>query len=208
MAKRQNSWKDSYDPSTPLRNPRHEAVAQMAATANDWKAALKAGGYSTRSRVNYTRLVGKPYIRARIDWIAGQVTAAVIQETAKERAVDRDEVIRVYRSAIRDSEVPDQNGRLDLSARCKAAEGLGRSIGVFTDRKIVESEFPDFESMTPEQLEHALGAAAARMDPNELRSILGSAEARSGRADAVGERKSDSAVPPVSETSSVPSTRH
>jgi hypothetical protein len=201
------TWKDNYDPSTPLRNPKQEAFAQIAAAnPGNWRGALEAGGYKSSAQVNYTRIAKRGHVRARIDWLSGQITARMVEEVGHDRAVTRDEVIKVYREVITEARELE---RPDYSAICKAAEGLGRSIGMFTERKIVETEYLDFEQMSPEQIEAAVNEAVSRMDPNELRAFLGTAgAARPHQADAVAESQSDSDVSSVSEAETLPSTRH
>jgi hypothetical protein len=205
MAGARSAWKINFDPEKPIPDGKQETLARVYAQTQDWQAAMTHAGFSPR-RQNFNRLTCQPHLKARIEFLSGQIQAQIIEETAREAAVTRDEVVKTYREVIKEARDLE---RPDYSAICKAAEGLGRSIGMFTERRITESEHPDWDAMTAEELQAAIQQATSLMDPNELRAILGAASrARPDQAAEVGEQESDPAVPAVSETGALPPTRH
>ena len=63
-------------PSAPLRNPRHERIAQAVAGGMKMPEAMAKEGYADPAR-NSTRMAKRPEIAARIAYLQGQVAEAL-----------------------------------------------------------------------------------------------------------------------------------
>jgi hypothetical protein len=204
-----------YDPSRqdvtrPLENTTHEQLCVWTARGHSWIEVSERIGMSTKSKTQYYRIKRRPECKGRIEYLKAQIAATIIDVTANEASVTREEVTAGLRDVVMKGLEPDKHGRRDLSSVVKAYTEMGRSIGMFTDRKILEGEETIYDSMGGSEIEELLFGMLGQLDPNQVRSFLGRAlesEAGSG-APQISEGESDSDVSSVSETDGVPRTRH
>lgn len=198
-----------YDPSKPLSNQMHESMAQCLAAGDHWKEAMKKSGYKIWYE-NLQNLRKRPQWVARLEWLKAQIADRVIEKAADHQAVTREEVVEGLRRIVRMGLEKDKHGRRDLSSAQRAYQDLGKSIGIFTERKIVETEIGDFENMSEQEVEDAILGLLGQLDPNKVRNIFG----RAGKPGADGEvsplatEEPDQDVSALSEAEDVSPTRH
>src|SRR5690242_6635890 len=105
-----------------LANPRHEKFCQELIRGKSKSAAYAAAGYSPRSaataKANGSRLAARPEIRARVTELS--------LNSAKRAELTRAEIIAMLRQ---DHDEAFKRGH--LSAAVRAAELLGKDIGMF-----------------------------------------------------------------------------
>jgi hypothetical protein len=200
------------DGTKPLINARHEMVAQMVAAGGSAKSIMKRCALKQGRSNPYSGLTGikaRPEVRARIQHLQGAIAARLVERTAQSEAVTREEVIAECRQVIELSKIPDSYGRYDHNARVKAAELMGKSIAMFSERRIVQDEATEFEGLSAEEAQQKLVGLVGQLDPNQVRALLGSLGAgASGQVPDVDSDESTESVQAVSETGGVPSTRH
>jgi hypothetical protein len=212
MSRRKSSGYDpgSQDVTKPLENTNHEQLCVWTARGFSWRECCERSGIGTASKTHYYRVKRRPECKGRIEYLKAQIAAEVIHVAAHQEAVTREEVTAGFRDVIMKGLEQDKHGRRDLSSVVKAYEQMGRSIGMFADRKILESEETVFDGMEANEIEQLLMGLLGQLDPNQVRGFLGKhlASTAGSGAPEVSEDESDSDVSAVSETDGVPSTRH
>jgi len=132
-----------------LHNQRHEAFARAVAEGKSLASAYAAAGYR-RHAANPTRLKGRREIDERIREI--EATQQLVQEKAVERAIDAAAITRagVLQMLIEDHSLAREKGQ--IGAAIRAAELLGKELGMFVDRRHLDVSFEQrLATMTPEQ---------------------------------------------------------
>jgi hypothetical protein len=123
-----------------LPRPQHEAFAQLIASGSTIVDAYEKAGYP-RNRSNACRLRLRERISARIDELVAQKSAAasLAELTAAEKAgVDAFWVMRTLR---RNAVMAARAG--DRAASNRAAELIGKHLGMFFDKKSIEISYVD-----------------------------------------------------------------
>jgi hypothetical protein len=137
-----------------LKNARHERFAQELARGKTLEEAHGLAGFKA-NRGNATVLKQKQSISNRIsEIIAGQ---GRIEEKATERAIERAAITKadVIAMLIEDRQLARANTQ--ASAAIRAAELIGKEIGMFINRN--ETGKPgDFASLSDEELDRRLVA--------------------------------------------------
>ncbi|MDJ0952017.1 MAG: terminase small subunit [Alphaproteobacteria bacterium] len=146
-----------------LRNTRHERFAQARAAGKLAIPAYVEAGYSPASaRRNAYRLSARPDIRARVD---------ELHAAAAERArVDKLWIIAQLRGLA--EQCLDEDS-FNPSGANRALELLGKEIGMFTERRVVDLKRID--QMTEAEILELLGGEP---DPDELRAQAGAPSPR------------------------------
>jgi hypothetical protein len=142
-----------------LHNQRHEAFARGIAEGKSLAAAFVAAGYRPHP-ANPTRLRGRREIDERIGEI--RATQQLVQERALERAIDEASITcaEVLRMLIETYNFAREKGQIGAAVR--AAELLGKSLGMFVERREVTVE-QRIAMMTDEQRLEEAGRLADRI---------------------------------------------
>lgn len=123
-----------------LRNPRHELFARTISDGHSATQAHRIAGFSV-DRGNAGRLRHRDDVKARIAELTAQKTAAIeiATLTAAEKAgIDAFWVMRTLR---RNCVMAARRG--DTAASNRAAELIGKHIGLFVERKELQINFVD-----------------------------------------------------------------
>ena len=154
-----------------LINQKHETFAQLIAGGSTTVDAYEKAGYP-RNRSNAYRLRMRERIAERVDELMAQKTAAIAVATisAAERAgVDQFWVMRTLRTnAVRAMR------RGDLAAANRAAELIGKHLGMFIDRKQIEIAYVDDADAYLAQLMEIVNARAIEHEPAQPADKCGS----------------------------------
>ncbi len=78
------------DGASPLKNPRHEKLAQLVTSGKSMPEAMREGGFSESSVKTACRYEKMPHIRARIDYLSQQAASKAVV-TAADIALQLDE---------------------------------------------------------------------------------------------------------------------
>jgi phage terminase small subunit len=168
------------DPEQPLRNEKHERYAQLLASGMSNKEAYPAAGYKY-DRFNASRL--HKHLRPRIEAIQRQQyaaqTAAMAQASA-EPWLTRDYVLASLKEnaerAMQASPVLDAKGqptgeyRWDGSVANRSLELLGKELGMFAERRVVDQHITTVEQQS--EADKILADSAAK-----LRALRATSEA-------------------------------
>lgn len=144
-----------------LSNPRHERFAQELASGKPQSAAYEAAGYKP-DEPNASRLTRNDKVRARVAEL--QTKAAVRAEITK---ADVLAMLIEDRKLARDLE--------QTSAAIRAAELLGKEIGMFVDRKEVRTG--KLDGIEDDQLDALIGAVESIV----AAGVPGAAQDREGQ---------------------------
>ncbi len=214
---RPKSYLEDYDPSRPLPNAHWEVAVTTFIATGSWRKAMVSAGMK-ESYGAWRRFLGRPevdgkekrWVAKRIEQLQAEVAAKVVENRADFENVTKEEVISLLRRVVIDGFKGGKAGRQDLSSVTKAADLLGKSIGMYTEKRILEEANLDFDSMSDEQVQEVLASLMGQVDPNKLRSILGRNTGRreGDEVPALGEDESDQDVSSVPEAEDVPPTRH
>ena len=196
------------DATRPLVNSKHEQLCVHTAQGAHWREVMERIGYQPHHS-NYYQIRGRPEVKARLEFLKSQIAAGAIDAATKSEVVTREEVTTGLRDVVMKGLIPDNQGRRDLSSVVKAYGEMGRSIGMFSDRRILETEETIFDGMNPEEIGTLVTNLLGQLDANQLRQYVGNlpSQASDGAAP-VSEGEPDPDVQAVSEASGVPSTRH
>jgi hypothetical protein len=132
-----------------LTRPQHEKFAQLVASGSTIVDAYEKSGYP-RNRSNACRLRLRERISARIDELQSQRTAAV--ELAQLSAAEKAGVshLWVLRTLRRNSVLAARRG--DMAASTRAAELVGKHLGMFIERKEIQINMIDDADQYLQQL--------------------------------------------------------
>ena len=172
-----------------LGNPRHEKFAKLTATGSKRADAYLGAGYHTKTREVATkrgvRLYARPDVKARVTEIETQ-----LRENALAQAeLDRAWVLRGLKENIEKSSqvkpVLDRRGnptglyKYEPSSVNKAYELVGKELGMFADRFIVQDLDAELEGKTPAELRafvkgmcSEVGLRCIEMNDDELRQFI------------------------------------
>jgi phage terminase small subunit len=92
---------------------------------NATQAALRAGYSETTAKANCARLLTQPRVRTRID--------ILIEERAERTKLDADDVLRNLERIATEAEKTKR-----WNAALRALELIGRHLGMWKDRKVIE----------------------------------------------------------------------
>ena len=148
-----------------LSNVKHEMFAQGIVRGTPITKAYVLAGYPA-NRGNAARLRCHEGVKARIAELQGQKTAAVemAQLSAAEKAgVDHYWVVRTLR---RNSVLAARRG--DIAASNRAAELIGRHIGMFVERKSIEISYIDDADAYLQRLLELVGQPVLENEPLQL----------------------------------------
>ena len=135
-----------------LRNPRHERFAQELAKGKSTADAYVAAGFKP-SRANASRLQHQDNISQRVSEILKRRER--IEEKATERAIARTAITcaDVLEMLIEHRKLARERGQ--TAAAIRAAELLGKEIGMFINREEVGKP-GDFSHLSCEELERRI----------------------------------------------------
>jgi len=135
----------------PLENAKHERFAQALAAGNSAVEAYESAGYS-RNRGHASTLRRNPKLLKRVDEIFE--TRGQIQGRGALAAIERAKLTKaaVIEMLLADRELARKNGQ--SSAAIRAAELLGKELGMFVDRSDNRHRHElEFSRLPPEQRE-------------------------------------------------------
>lgn len=197
--------------------PRQERFADLLAAGRDEWEAYHEAGYTGNNRSSLDR--AKARVRDAV--LAKQKHVQSVR--IRQDEVTREEVIESLRETRLMAKNPERlhlkNCGLkrgdqtcacpavsspDLNAANKADELLGKTIGAYVDVKREQDLEAQLETMTDDEIQAFVLDQLKQLDPNYVRSLLGTegGEDRPGSAE-----KRAAEVSPVSETEGVPRSR-
>ena len=135
-----------------LWNPRHERFAQEIAKGKTLEEAHRAAGFSGNRKTG-SQLRQRPDISGRVTEILNGRDRA--EERATERAIER---TAITRADVLEMLVEDRNlarARGQTAAAIRAAELLGKELGMFIRREEV-GQPGDFSHLSSEELEQRI----------------------------------------------------
>jgi Terminase small subunit len=159
--------------------PKHAAfVREYIKDYNGAQAAIRAGYPKSRARKTASEILARPEVKAEVQRRATTITTQVTELTAIDKAWVVSKLVENYERAIGGKQAVDQEGNPialapvpNLSAANKALELIGRTLGIFGDRKeAVKTD--DLSHLTDEELdrqivETARGLGFARLEKPE-----------------------------------------
>jgi phage terminase small subunit len=137
---------------SPLWNPRHERFAQELAKGKTLEEAHRVAGFSGNRKTG-SQLRQRPDISRRVTEILSRRDRA--EERATERAIER---TAITRADVLEMLVEDRNlarARGQTAAAIRAAELLGKELGMFIHREEV-GQPGDFSHLSSEELEQRI----------------------------------------------------
>ena len=160
----------AVDPARPLLNLKHERFCNLLVRGKDRMDAFEAAGFP-RHRGNVIRLLKRPEVKARIDYLLEQAAKVTVYDAAwiKDRLAKHAENLTEY---LEDEDGTKRAGPLfNASAGVRALEMLGREHGMFKEKielggRVQVANRELFEKLTPDErssLRSMLMAAASRL---------------------------------------------
>lgn len=182
-----------------LTNGKHELFVQNIAEGMSQVKAYQSAGYDANDRaasVAATRLLANPKIKARLDELLA-VKAKLVERSMQQTQLSRQWVIeKLMKNAmialgeekVKVSKLDKETGTTvemeivdrDPSAANKALELLGKTLGVFIERKEVGGP-GDFDRMSEDELERYIRSEASALGIG-LDDVAAEAASRSMRA--------------------------
>jgi phage terminase small subunit len=118
--------------------PKQEAFAQLVAGgksyADAYREAYNATGKDSTAHSEGSRLAKHPQISARLDAITQQKTAAIARRAVDDRSL----VTNKLRAWVEDG-IDPKTGDEPTQAQLQAAQLLGRTVAMFSDKQVVET---------------------------------------------------------------------
>ena len=176
-------------PMAELDNPRWEKFAELTATGSKRADAYLAAGYSTKTRQAATKrgvaLFAKPEVKARVT----ELETELRENSLAKAELDREWVLRGLKDNIeRAGQVkPVLNRRGEATGQYKyepsavnrGYELVGKELGMFADRLVMDNLDEKLEGMSGEELRSFVRAAATEvglrmveMNDDELRVFI------------------------------------
>jgi hypothetical protein len=121
-----------------LDNVRHERFAQELATGRSATDSYEFAGFK-RDDGHASRLAGQGRIQGRVHELK--------QEAARMADIRRQDIIELLRA---DHDLARERGQ--MAAAIRAAELLGKSIGMFGDQPEIDPAIDEFKNLTPAQM--------------------------------------------------------
>lgn len=147
-----------------LKNKKHEHFALLVAKGQKPEQSYITAGYSRNGARNAAaRLLRNRGILLRIDELRAIANERIVEKTGVDKAWVIQELVENVRMAKAAIPVKNKEGenlgeyKQDLSAANKALELIGKELGMFIDRKIIQTGALDnLGHHELKQLEHAL----------------------------------------------------
>jgi phage terminase small subunit len=150
---------------------KQERFCQLIAGGSDqstaYREAFNSTGKASTVHSEASRLMKNPKVAARVDAITQQKTAAI----ARVAVNDRQLVTNKLRAWVEDG-VDPKTGEEPTAAQLQAAQLLGRTVAMFSDKQVIEKADRSAEEVAAE-IERRLSQAEADQaieggSPNEL----------------------------------------
>jgi phage terminase small subunit len=171
MPSNHNQYRDIGDPEQPLYNERHERYAQLLATGVGNRAAYEQCGFRY-DRHNAARL--HTHLKPRIEAIMRQhreAEMALLAEAAAGPWLSREYVLASLREnaerAMQATPVLDAKGqptgeyRWDGSVANRALELMGKELGMFAEKRIIDQHVTTVEQQS--EADKILADSAAKL---------------------------------------------
>ena len=129
--------------------PQQEAFAQAVAGGQSYAAAYRSA-YSSKGKhqtvhTEGSKLANDPKVAHRIDMITGQKHRAIVRKAVS----DSELVVGKLRRWTEDG-IDPATGEEPTPAQLQAAQLLGRTVALFSDKQIVEGNDPSAEEVAAE----------------------------------------------------------
>ena len=134
--------KNDDNPALPLKNPRHERVAQAVAGGKTMPEAMEQERYADPAR-NSTRMAKRPEVAARIGYLQGKIAEAL-------HITKKGQTEKLQRAFDLAEEQKNVNGMVG------AVNAQNKLHGLIVDRKLIPPVKP-IEDMTADELRIFLG---------------------------------------------------
>jgi len=214
-----------------LRNPRHETFAKLTAIGHSRADAYVGAGYQAGTpkarKENGIRMFMRQDIKARVTEIQEKLSSDVLARAEVDRQYVMDELKRNHEKCSAPEEVLDRGGsptgmmRFNASGSNKSLELMGKELGMFADRLILDNLDEKLEGMSGNELRDFVRSAASEVglrmvdqNDDEARewiernaNRLGLRVARVGEGDDGAPAAEAGAVSAVPEAGRVPPTR-
>ena len=214
-----------------LRNPRWEAFARFTAIGKKRAEAHKLAGYTAKTAKTHanlaTRLLTKPEVKARVTEIEEELRTNAVAKAGLDREYVLTELRKNHEKCATPEPVIGRDGepsgemKFNAAGSNKALELMGKELGRFADRLILDDFDEHLQGMNGEDLRAFVASVASEVgirvvnqSDEQSRDWIQKTAARLGRrvtelgegADSAQDEEAG-AVRPVSETTGVPRSR-
>jgi phage terminase small subunit len=215
-----------------LRNPRWEAFARFTAIGKKRAEAHRLAGYTAKSERNHaalaTRLLSRhPEIKARVTEIEEELRSNAVAKAGLDREYVLTELRKNHEKCATPEQIIGRDGepsgemKFNAAGSNKALELMGKELGMFADRLILDDFDEHLQGMSGEDLRAFVASIASEVgirvvnqsDEQSRDWILKNAPRYGLRVEELGEGADGAqdeeagAVRPVSEAEGVPRSR-
>ena len=129
--------------------PKQERFCQLIAGGSDQSAAYReafdSNGKAATVHSEASRLMANQYVSSRVDQLIGQKERAI----ARKAVTDRELVVGKLRRWTEDG-IDPSTGEEPTPAQLQAAQLLGRTVALFSDKQVIESNERSAEEVAAE----------------------------------------------------------
>jgi phage terminase small subunit len=156
-----------------LANPRWEAFAKFIATGKTRHDAYQSAGFEVKSKIQRSssaqKLMAKPEVKARITEIEDDLRTGSLIQAEVDRAYVLTELKRNHEKCSEEEQILDRSGKptgelkFNAAGSNKSLELIGKELGMFADRLILDNLDEKIEGMSDNDLREFVMAAASEV---------------------------------------------